>query len=464
MRNFYTTANRFESLHNTISNILSGKLDSKISEGWLEDFYVTNKYATTKSIEKYTAEVLMDKIENSDIPKDHVVKIMDDRLDEDFEPEIAEEMTDITLSDKLYMLDAIRNIPLTEEMLVDIVNDFELSETIRYIKENVYEYLSHSTEVEDDVMKQLEMLKYSVRMDQDVEELKESLKDVYDNNEYINNEIECLREAIEYKQEHDKLMNDVENNYERSIDVFNNMVESVIIESEEIDIEKLYDLVMLTEALCDYEETLEASSRIITKGTEKVTKAIGNRSAKSGGMSASDSKIGQIKRGARVIDDRASGAINKKLDDIINFTQEQKREEILTGRNTVKLSKCLKTVITLMVGAQGVKLAGKLAGKSVASKLGGGVVGKMAGAAASPLTTLAITIIGLLVAHALSKRTKEREKKRIMLELQTELKIVKEKIEDAKGENKKQEKYELMRIESQLEKEILRIQHGLRYY
>ena len=51
-----------------------------------------------------------------------------------------------------------------------------------------------------------------------------------------------------------------------------------------------------------------------------------------------------------------------------------------------------------------------------------------------------------------------------MLELQTELKIVKEKIEDAKGENRKQEKYELMRIESQLEKEILRIQHGLRYY
>ena len=64
MRNFYTTVDRFESLHNTISNILSGKLDSSISEGWLEDFYVTNRYATTKSIEKYTAEVLMDKIEN----------------------------------------------------------------------------------------------------------------------------------------------------------------------------------------------------------------------------------------------------------------------------------------------------------------------------------------------------------------------------------------------------------------
>ena len=464
MRNFYTTVDRFESLHNTISNILSGKLDSSISEGWLEDFYVTNRYATTKSIEKYTAEVLMDKIEDSDIPKDHVVKIMDDRLDEDYEPEIVEEMLDFTLNDKLYILDAIRNVPLTEEMLVDVINDFELSETVRYIRENVYEYMSHSTEVEDETMVQLEMLKYSVRMNQDIEELKESLVDVYDNNEYINNEISCLREAIEYKQDHDKLMMDVMFNYDKSIKLFDTMVESIFFKDKEIDIEKMYNLVMLTEALCDYEETLEASSRIITKGTEKVTRSIGNKSAKSSGMSASDSKIGQIKRGARVIDDRASGAINKKLDDIINFTQEQKREEILTGRNTVKLSKCLKTVIGIMVGAQGVKLAGKLAGKSVANKLGGGAIGKVAGAATSPLTTLAITIIGLLVAHALSKRTKEREKKRIMLELQTELKIVKEKIEDAKGDNKKQEKYELMRIESQLEKEILRIKHGLRYY
>ena len=51
-----------------------------------------------------------------------------------------------------------------------------------------------------------------------------------------------------------------------------------------------------------------------------------------------------------------------------------------------------------------------------------------------------------------------------MLELQTELKIVKEKIEDAKGENRKQEKYELMRIEATLQKEITRIKYNLRYY
>ena len=44
------------------------------------------------------------------------------------------------------------------------------------------------------------------------------------------------------------------------------------------------------------------------------------------------------------------------------------------------------------------------------------------------------------------------------------LKIVKEKVEDAKGENNKKQKYQLMRIQANLEKEITRIKHGLRYY
>ena len=51
-----------------------------------------------------------------------------------------------------------------------------------------------------------------------------------------------------------------------------------------------------------------------------------------------------------------------------------------------------------------------------------------------------------------------------MLDLETELKITREKIEDAKGENNKEQKYQLMRIEAQLEKEIFRIKHGLKYY
>ena len=50
------------------------------------------------------------------------------------------------------------------------------------------------------------------------------------------------------------------------------------------------------------------------------------------------------------------------------------------------------------------------------------------------------------------------------LELETELKITKEKIEDAKAENAKEKKYQLMRIENELEKEIFRIKHGMKYF
>jgi hypothetical protein len=226
--------------------------------------------------------------------------------------------------------------------------------------------------------------------------------------------------------------------YNKAIEKFDKMVESIFFEDSEIKVDDVVKLYELTEAICDYELTLEASSRIITKGTEKVTKSIGNASAKGSGMSASDSKIGQIKRGAKIADDRASDALNRKIDQILNFTQDQKREKIITGKNTIRLSKVLKQIIGLIVA--------------------GGLV------KSSPLIGAGVTIIGLLGARALSKATEQREKRRIMLDLETELKITREKIEDAKGDNAKEQKYQLMRIEAQLEKEIFRIKHGLKYY
>ena len=45
--------------------------------------------------------------------------------------------------------------------------------------------------------------------------------------------------------------------------------------------------------------------------------------------------------------------------------------------------------------------------------------------------------------------------------METELKLVDEKIEDAKSDKKDKEKYQLMRIKAKLEKEIDRIKFGL---
>ena len=79
-----------------------------------------------------------------------------------------------------------------------------------------------------------------------------------------------------------------------------------------------------------------------------------------------------------------------------------------------------------------------------------------------PLISVAITIIIALGKFALDKKADERERKRVLTELETELKIVREKIEDAKGDNARKQKYELMRLEASLEKEVTRIKYGLR--
>lgn len=260
---------------------------------------------------------------------------------------------------------------------------------------------------------------------------------------YMINEFKCLSYRMEIRQQENNRgatleSFDLEKKYNDSIIKFENM--DITDEDGELDIIKLAEAYQLAHDICKYQYMQEADTKIITKGTNKITKAIGNASAKSRGMADAKSKIGAIKRGARIVDDRASDAINKKVDDIMNFSRDAKREKILTGKNTVRVSGVLKNAIKILVaGTAGVGLFGPIAGA-------------------------AIGLIGALGARGISKNVEDREKKRILLELETELKIVKEKVEDAKGENNKKQKYQLMRIQANLEKEITRIKHGLRYY
>ena len=433
--------------------------------------------------EKYTAEILVSKLKKSDIPEDHIVHILDKRLDPDYEDNVIES----SLEDKLYTVSNIKNDSLLNESTVKfILDDFELSESINYIKESYlnkdFQPMDFSVTDENskkvltilesikaymrensnnvDKLKYLQectrslLYKYKsdvamettyIELSEDFNNLETLLKDQPDNViEYTINELYHMNNLLEYFID-SRLANrepKEEDLYVKAIERFNTLIESIFLDEsdEDINVKDMIELYKVTEALCEYESTMEASSRIITKGTEKVTKSIGNASAKSHGISSSSSKMGQIKRGAKIIDDRASDAINRKLDDIMNFTRDQKREKLITGKNTVKLGKCLKTLIKVAVSAAAMK------------------------AWQGPVVGTITTVVGLLAARALSKRTEEREKKRILLELETELNIVKEKIEDAKGDNAREQKYQLMRIQANLEKEIMRIKHGMRYY
>ena len=474
MKDFYSKEENFIYLYNDIRTLLSNKIvESSLAENWLANWYVCNKYNTTRAVEKYAANILIPRLKVSEIPEDSFKSIIDKKLNKCYE---SYNETPTTLEDKLYMIDHIQKIKINESTLSYLIQDFECDDIVEYIRESYYNDSKNDdsiplTESFKTILNIISNIKNSIVENREDREKLEFIKECNDSilYKYKYTETFIIETSSMYETLEDLLLEQddrvidytldelnnsnkliehlIQNNldessdafiYNKAIEKFDKMVESIFFEDSEIKIDDVVKLYELTEAICDYELTLEASSRIITKGTEKVTKSIGNASSKGSGMSASDSKIGQIKRGAKIVDDRASDALNRKIDQILNFTQDQKREKIITGKNTIRLSKVLKQIIGLIVA--------------------GGLI------KSSPLIGAGVTIIGLLGARALSKATEQREKRRIMLDLETELKITREKIEDAKGDNAKEQKYQLMRIEAQLEKEIFRIKHGLKYY
>ncbi len=69
----------------------------------------------------------------------------------------------------------------------------------------------------------------------------------------------------------------------------------------------------------------------------------------------------------------------------------------------------------------------------------------------------AAAAIHLIVTIALDKRTDRRIKDALISDLEHELRVIQEKIRDADSSGDKKAKYQLMRLESKLEKEIARI-------
>ena len=177
--------------------------------------------------------------------------------------------------------------------------------------------------------------------------------------------------------------------------------------------------------------TIEAAGRNMTRNAQKKLRKINNKV---------NGKRNTVSKNLRRLDDKASDVVNRKLDGIINTGRDLAREKIVEGRPAVKISRFIRNGIMTLAGATG-----------AATLLG-------------PAAAAVVVAIGLYCKKNLTKKTEEREKKRILLELETDLKLTREKIEDAKAENDKKKKYQLMRIESTLEKEITRIKYGLRYY
>lgn len=70
-------------------------------------------------------------------------------------------------------------------------------------------------------------------------------------------------------------------------------------------------------------------------------------------------------------------------------------------------------------------------------------------------------ILAFIVGHYTKKKVKNKERKKIILELELEIKMLEEKIEDAKGDGNREAKYMMMRTKAELENAVEKIKFGL---
>ena len=144
-----------------------------------------------------------------------------------------------------------------------------------------------------------------------------------------------------------------------------------------------------------------------------------------------------IKKAFSPIANMISGTITK----LKQMDKKERTERIINGGFKLKLMKYIKKAIKIIImGGVGFGV-GKL------------LLGPIAGAA--------LSAIGILTAVAIDKNADRKYRQSILIDLKNELAIVNEKIEDAKGEGEKGKKYELMRIQQKLKKDIERIQYNL---
>lgn len=160
---------------------------------------------------------------------------------------------------------------------------------------------------------------------------------------------------------------------------------------------------------------------------------------------------------------RTQTAINKSFEPLVNMfnntinkikeaDKKDRTEQIITGQYKFKLTRIIRKGILAIAGAGvGVGVA-KVGGKVVV----GGV--KALASVVNPV----LVAIGILAAIGIDKKINAKHRKAVLSDLEAELRIVTEKIEDAKSDGDKEAKYELMRIQNKLKKDIDRIKFGLK--
>lgn len=220
---------------------------------------------------------------------------------------------------------------------------------------------------------------------------------------------ELLKKKIEYQFAIDFVETFMDENEDINMESFNNMLRTAY----------LYDLVCEKNEEYVHEGVITKSARkVAVKGDELARKTVH-------GIRKVGSNTKRVKVVAKRIPQHFDNLINSTLGRIAKMDKNERRKRIIEGGYKLKLFKLIRNGI--LIGASW---------------------------AVSP----ALAAIGILTSLLLDGRLDDKVRTEVLEELNSELRIVREKIKDAdrKGDDKK--KYQLMRIEDKLEKDIHRIQ------
>lgn len=147
-----------------------------------------------------------------------------------------------------------------------------------------------------------------------------------------------------------------------------------------------------------------------------------------------------------------SVAMKKSSDKIYRAYKSYKNAEDKVDAQITKAVKGMGKVLTGDVRTEIIE-GKKFSALSLLKKLLGGV----ALFSVAPIKS----VILLVVRYALKKNVSISERKKIIMELETEIEIIDEKINDAQGDNNRQAKYAMMRTRSELKNALKRIEYGL---
>lgn len=176
------------------------------------------------------------------------------------------------------------------------------------------------------------------------------------------------------------------------------------------------ELVDVTEA-SKVAKKVRSVARKSSKGVSKLEKA--------------KRKKEEVKGAVKKVTDPLAAYVDKTVKQAKEADSAERRKQILNKSTFTKLKRYLRRYI---------EVAG-------------------AGFAFGP-TAAGIVLLGRI---ATDKHFDKKERAAMLRELETELKVTREKIEDSKGDENKKAKYELMRIEDKLVTQIDKIRYGLKY-